>query len=146
MFFRTGYNYDVDAVSRETAVEFDPDESVTQQQFREEVDINTIVKRFGLTGQLPNGVNMPLSGEFTGVTDFHEAMNVVRQAEEAFAMLAPEVRERFGNDPGKVVAFLEDVGNRDEAIKLGMIPRPVERPRDAVQAIDELAAVLVPKP
>lgn len=145
MFFRTGYNYDADAVSRETGREFDEAESVVQQQFREECDINIIVKRFGLTGELPNGIHMPVSGDFSGITDFQSAMQLVREAQESFNELPAHVRERFGNDPGRVMAFLEDDKNRDEAIRLGMVERPVERTRDVVQAVDELKAVLVPK-
>jgi len=143
--FRGAFAYDADAVSRETALWIDEAESVVQQQFAEECDINTIVKRFGLTGELPNGVAMPVSGDFSGVTDFHSAMNIVRQAQEAFMELPGDIRERFANDPSKVMAFLENPENRDEAIKLGLVAKPAEVPRDVVAAVDELAAKLVPK-
>nr|QJB20973.1 MAG: internal scaffolding protein [Microvirus sp.] len=141
-----GFNaYDADAVSRETGLSIDPDESVVQQQFAEECDINTIVKRFGLTGELPNGVDMPLSGDFTGVSDFQTAMNLIRQSQESFLELPADVRERFSNDPAMVIRFLDDPKNREEAIKLGIVAKPVERTRDVVQAVDELASVLKPK-
>lgn len=142
---RAAYAYDADAVSRETGLSIDESESVVQQQFAEECDINGIVRRFGLTGELPNGVAMPVSGDFTGVTDFQTAMNVIRQARESFLELPAEVRERFSNDPGKVIAFLENPENRDEAIRLGIVSRPPEVTRDVVKAVDELAARLVPK-
>lgn len=145
MFVRSAYNYDADVVSRETGMAIDPSESVVQQQFAEEVDINTIVKRFGLTGELPNGVNMPVSGDFTGVTDFKTAMDLISQSNAAFAELPAEVRARFGNDPSKVIAFLDDERNRDEAIQLGIVAKPPERTRDVVAAVDELAAKIVPK-
>lgn len=144
-FFRTGYNYDRDDVSRETGLSCDPEEGLTQQQFAEECDINTIVKRFGLTGELPNGIAMPQSGDFTGVTDFHEAMNLVRKAEESFMELPADIRYRFANDPGRVMEFLNDEKNREEAVKLGILSKPVEKTRDVVQAVDELASKLVPK-
>lgn len=119
-------NYDADAVSRETAMDFDPSEGVTQQQFAEEVDINTIVKRFGLTGELPDGVGMPVSGDFTGVSDFRSAMELVRSAQESFMLLPANVRDRFANDPARVIAFLDDEANREEAIRLGIVAKPVE--------------------
>ena len=53
VFLRTPYNYDVDEVSAETGLACF-DESLTQQQFKEESDINEIVRRFGLTGQTPD--------------------------------------------------------------------------------------------
>lgn len=142
---RGAFSYDADAVSRETGLAIDEAESVVQQQFAEECDINTIVKRFGLTGELPNGVGMPVSGDFTGVSDFHTAMTLVRQAQEGFMQLSADVRERFANDPARVLAFLENPENREEAIKLGIVAKPPEVERDVVKAVDELAAVLKPK-
>lgn len=152
MEFRTGYNSKVDEVSLATGVRCDvnPDtgevlESMTQQQFRDEADINEIVRRFGLTGQLPDNLSMPVSGDFTGVSDFQSAMNLVLQAQEEFMKLPAPVRERFGNDPGKLMAFLDDASNRDEARNLGLLAPEPEKTRDVVQAVDELAARLVPK-
>lgn len=131
---RSAYAYDADAVSLETGSAFDPDEGRTQQQFAEECDINTIVKRFGLTGQLPTNLAMPLSGDFAEATDFHSAMNLVAQAQAEFMQLPAEVRARFKNDPGAVVEFLDDPANRDEAIKLGLVAAPPEVPREDVKS------------
>lgn len=128
-FMRSLYNYDRQAVSDETAliVEGDP---VTQQQFAEDADINTIVYRFGLTGKVPQGFRMPMSGDFTGVSDFHSAMNAIREAEEAFLEVPGHVRERFGHDPQKLMDFLADDKNREEALKLGLLQPGAERARD----------------
>jgi len=145
VFLRTGYNYDVDEVSRETALQCDPEKSVTQQQFKEETDINTIVKRFGLTGTVPLNYKPPLSGDFTEVSDFHSAMNAVREAEEAFMMMPAALRKKFNHDPQELMLFLDKEENREEAIKLGLVNKPVEVPRDAVKAIDDLASRLVPR-
>lgn len=132
VFVRSAFNYDADVVSRETGVDVGT-EGAAQQQFAEEVDINTIVRRFGLTGQLPNGIGMPQSGDFTEVSDFHTAMNLVRQAEEAFLKIPGETRARFNNDPARVMAFLADGANRAEAIKLGFIEAPPEVARDGTE-------------
>lgn len=129
MQLRAPYNYDADQASLEAGVSFDHEPSMTQQQFKDETDINTIVRRFGLTGELPNGINMPRSGDFTDAPDFQTAMNLIRQAEEAFLEIPGEIRARFDHDPAKVIAFLEDEKNRDEAIKLGFIEKPTETTR-----------------
>lgn len=129
-FLRTPYNYDRDAASNETAIDCSIVPSVTQQQFAEEADINTIVRRFGLTGELPKDVAVPQSGDFLDVTDFHTAMNVVRSSEEAFAAMPADVRKRFANDPAEFMAFVSDDKNRDEARKLGLlVPEAVPPPR-----------------
>lgn len=140
--FRTGYNYNTDEVSRETSLECTDDENMTQQQFKEDSDINTIVRRFGLTGELPDDFKMPQSGDFTGVNDFHAAMNTVRAAEEEFMRVPAELRARFNNDPGRLMQFLDDDKNRDEAQKLGLLKPPPETTRTAINAIDELRATM----
>lgn len=152
VFLRAPYNYDVDEASDAAGLrtDIDPDtgeelESATQQQFAEETDINVIVERFGLTGQLPENFRAPVSGDFTGVTDYQSALNAVIAADAEFMSLPANVRERFQNDPQRLLEFVGDDKNRDEAIQLGLVPKPVEKPRDAVQAIDELAAVLKPQ-
>lgn len=140
MFFRTGFNYDRDMASVETGVSCPESESVVQQSFAEEVDINTIVRRFGLTGEVPQNVRMPIDADFVAVTDFHSAMNAVRAAEEEFGRLPASVRERFGHDPGKLIAFMEDAGNREEAVKLGLVVPPVVEADKAVASADKAQA------
>ena len=125
VFLRSAYNYDTDAASDESALTCD-DESLAIQSAEEESNINTIVRRFGVTGELPGDYSMPQSGDFTNIPDFHTAMNLVRQAQEEFVKVPAEVRARFGNDPQAFMAFVEDDANRDEAKRLGLLrPDPV---------------------
>lgn len=132
IFVRSAYNYDMDAASDESALSCDHEEDRTQQHFAEECDINTIVKRFGLTGELPEVVRVPVSGDFTDVVDFQTAMEAVRRAQEGFMELPGELRYRFGNDPQKLMEFMEDGRNLEEARKLGLVNKPPEVTRDQV--------------
>jgi phage internal scaffolding protein len=120
VFLRSSFNYDRDAVSNETALEC-LDESKAIQSAEEESNINTIVRRFGISGELPNQVAMPQSGDFTNIPDFHTAMNLVRKAQEEFVRIPAEIRARFNNDPGRFMDFFEDPANYDEALKLGLV-------------------------
>lgn len=119
-FLRTAYNYNADLVSQATGL-ITPEPTLAQQQFADEVNINTIVRNFGLTGELPKDVALPQSGDFTDATDYHTAMNLVRQAEESFALMPADIRARFANDPGNFLAFVHDDANRDEARKMGIL-------------------------
>lgn len=119
IFIRSANNYDTDEVSNETGLRCE-DLSLTQQHQKDEADINTIVKRFGLTGQLPTNVRVPTYGDFTGVSDFQTAMNAVNMAEASFMTMPADVRARFENDPAKFVDFCSDPSNADEMIKLGL--------------------------
>lgn len=129
MFLRSSFNYDRDAVSNETGLEC-LDESKAIQSAEEDSNINTIVRRFGISGELPGGFDMPQSGDFTGIPDFHTAMNLVRKAQEEFVKVPPEIRARFGNDPAAFMRFVDDDANRDEARRMGLLrePDPVPAP------------------
>jgi len=123
-FVRNPYNYDMMEVSDETGLKC-ADVTLAVQDQRDEVDINTIVRRFGLTGQLPEDVRAPTFGDFVGVSDYHTAMNAVAQANEAFELMPADIRYRFNNDPGEFVAFCSNDANRAEAEKLGLVlPKP----------------------
>jgi len=123
-FLRTPYNYDVDLASDECALTCE-DPSLTQQHQKQDADINTIVARFGLTGELPFADRQPRYGDFTAVTDYHSAMNAVAEAKEDFMSLPADLRARFNNDPAALIDFLAVDANRDEAIKLGLVNPPI---------------------
>lgn len=139
------YGFDAEENSNANGFDCNSEEfpSLTQQSFKEEVDINEIVRRFGITGQVPESFNPGVFGDFTGVDDFHESMNKIAAAQQEFMQLPAAIRERFGNDPGKMLEFLSDSSNKDEAVKLGLVALPPEKTRDVVQAVDELAAKIV---
>lgn len=94
-------------------------------------DIKNIVQR-----ALRNGGIVASSyrqGTFTDISDaptFAEALNVVARATALFDELPSKVRDRFANDPRKLLAFLDDPENKDEAIKLGLVnaPKPPPEP------------------
>lgn len=137
VFIKSPYNYDMDKESELTGL-MCMDETRAQQQFKDESDINTIVKRFGLTGELPDDFKAPVSGDFTNIMDFQSAMNAIRAAEESFMEMPAEMRARFNNDPQRLIEFLDNGDNRDEALKMGIIQKPPEKTRDMLDAIDEM--------
>lgn len=124
-FLRTPYNYDTNDASDETALRCE-DPTLTKQAFAEEVDINTIVRRFNLTGQLPENVHMPTYADFEDIFDFQTAMNAVRQAEESFNEMPAHIRARFHNNAAEFVDFCSDEDNRPEAEKLGLVQKKSE--------------------
>lgn len=98
------------------------DKSLTQQSLADEVDINKIVKRFEQTGLLSHVANKPgVYGDFSAVADYQSAMIAVNSANAMFMSLPASVRERFDNDPVKLIAFVSDSKNRAEAKELGLL-------------------------
>lgn len=123
VFIRTPFNYDRDAASFRGGLVSD-EVTRTQQQYREECDINTIARNFGITGRLPEGVRMPTFGDFSDVSDYQSALNAARRASQSFMAMPAEVRERFANSPQKFLEFCSDARNRDEAVRLGLVAAP----------------------
>jgi hypothetical protein len=127
-FLRTPYNYDTDAASNESGLHCE-DASLAQQHFKDECDINNILRQFNITGLLPEGALTPRYGDFTGIGDYHTALNRVIAAEDEFMSLPATLRARFENDPAQLIEFLDNPENKNEAIKLGLVNTTEELPQ-----------------
>lgn len=117
MFIRSPYNYDTVAASNETGLEC-KDESLTAQDQAE--DINDIMRKFGQTGKMPSTMRIPLSGDFTSISSYQDALQAVKDAEIEFMKLPARLRERFGHNPQKLIEFTQDEKNAEEGEKLGL--------------------------
>jgi len=108
--------------------------SRTKQSFKDECDINVIMARFQTSGMLDYVNRAEPQYLDTSDHDFATAMNVVAQAQTAFAELPSSIRERFGNNPKELLTFLGDEKNRPEAEKMGLAPKPAPEPLKAPPA------------
>lgn len=98
---------------------------MTQQQWKDECDVNNIVRRYAQTGELTHlARSQGVYADVSEITDYHDMVEKIKQAEEAFMTLSAPVRKRFANDPGEMISFLQDPKNREEAISLGLVERP----------------------
>lgn len=124
-FIRTPFNYDTNIASDDAGIDnFEP--SLTQQSFQDEADINVMLTRYGFESLIQSNPNPALAQDFTtSPHDFHEACELVRTAQESFAALPPQVRARFDNDPVRLMRFIDDSNNYEEALRLGIV---VKRP------------------
>lgn len=98
----------------------------TKQSFKEECDINNIVRRSEKTGILPQATRQAIYGEFDDAGTYYDAMLVVVRAREQFENLPARVRARFANSPENFLEFVENPANAEELIKLGLA---TERPK-----------------
>lgn len=106
-----------------------PEIGLAKQSFKDECDINTIMRRYAQTGLVDHlNTRQPRYMEVPDGLDFASCMAVVVDARERFQLLPADVRDRFGNDPGKLLAFLQDEDNRAEAEKLGLVPKKSAAP------------------
>lgn len=110
------------------------DPSRTDQSQAPDCDINKIVSSFLKTGVLP-GINGPqVFADVSDPLDYHQAMDIVLNAENQFMSLDAHTRKRFANDPALFLEFASDPQNGAEMIKLGLaLPKPL--PADPVPAV-----------
>ncbi len=118
--------------------------SLAKQEFRDECDINNVMRKYEKTGLLDH-VNkfQGQYGDFSEVVDYQSALNAVMSADAAFLTLPAGVRARFENDPAGFLEFVEN-GTEDELREAGLLPRqpPVAveapgEPPEEVEAVDE---------
>lgn len=120
----TGIHDPVAASAATALTEFDASKTVQSQ--KEEADINTIVKRFGVTGRLPVVPNLPEYGDFTdSPRDYREALERLEAAETAFYTVPSEIRSKFNNDPA---AFFDAVhkASKEQLQEWGLAPPPAD--------------------
>lgn len=117
--------YDPRAASRLTDVDTGR-ETMTQQHFRDEVDINTIMRRYAQSGQFPIVRDPGVFADFSGITDYDSAVERLRWIESEFMKLDPEVRLKFDNNPGRMLELYQELAPEkfDELVKKPAAPRP----------------------
>lgn len=101
----------------------------TDQSFKNECDINYIVKNFVTTKSLPPHLLNARNAVFEDVSevgDFQAALETVQAGNLAFATLPADLRDRFNNDPGRFLDWLYNPDNRAEAISLGLVKKPLQ--------------------
>ena len=124
---RHQYDDDRDAYERELTDIVCNDESLTQQHFAKDADLNVIVKRYGITdgAALPAvydpSIDSSYFGDFTNTTDLRDALDQMRIAGERFMALPAEIRTRFGNDPATFIDWINDPSNLDDAVDLKLL-------------------------
>ena len=111
-------------------------ESKTEQSHMAALNVNKIVAKYQKTGLLPNRQGKePMYGDFTGIEDFHTCQNRIAQAKTDFMSLPSDIRERFHNDPGELVQFINDPDNIEEARELGLLPYQEATPAEGNEKI-----------
>ena len=87
---------------------------------KDDADINVLLERFKVTGQMPQNVILPSYGDFSGITDYRSAVDAIHRASSSFMDLPANIRSRFQNDPQLFLEFCSDPVNLPEMQKLGL--------------------------
>jgi len=130
--------YDFKARSDETATEC-KDPSLTVQSDAVDADINTIVKRYGITGQMPQALRLPEYSDYEDVFDFHSAQLAILEGEKQFMSLPADIRAKFENDAGQFFSYAANPDNIDGLRELGLAKPLAPAPEPVVTEVDKPA-------
>lgn len=103
--------------------------SKTVQADAADADINVIVARLHQAGLPASREPWWSEADASSPVSYQDALQMIATAQARFEALPSRVRERFGNDPDKLIRFMDDPANADEAVKLGLVPKPREPER-----------------
>lgn len=115
-FIRSPYNYDVTEASDATAIA-PGGPSLTVQSMTDDADLNVLMKRFGVTGQLPENPRLPSYGDFFHISDYRSALEAVHTSYSDFMEFPADVRAQFENNPQLFLDFVENPGNIEQVKK-----------------------------
>lgn len=117
---------DREKVARFCEADFSDSPSLTSQHPADEVDINKIMARIQKGQTVLTSAGQPFYGDVSELDGLQDALIKVQEANELFMQFPADVREKFDNDPVKMVEFLENSENRDKAIELGLVKPHLE--------------------
>ena len=95
-----------------------------KQEFKDDADLNSIMKKFQKTGAIDHVVKHQGSYGISTPVLLHEAMNLVTAADSMFADLPSSLRNKFENKPAAFLEYVQDPKNAEEAKKLGLALTP----------------------
>jgi len=94
--------------------------SRTKGSFKDQCDINFIMSRYLKSGAVDHVAKYGGSYGFATSLTLHEALNIVRKAEEMFNDLDSKIRIRFHNEPGEFLDFVQDPKNAEVLVEMGL--------------------------
>ena len=109
--------------------------SMTQQHFKDEVDINNLISRYVQTGVLPEKQGA-FYGDFSSGLDYRETLDFLRSTREEFDALPATTRAHFNNDPGALIDFVNDPNNASRFAEVGLIPASTSSSLDVTGTTD----------
>lgn len=134
---RTGADEDFEVWSKKTGIENDLP-SLTVQADMESADLNVILDRFGITGQMPQSLRLPTYEDYsaTEVFDFRSAVEAIDAAEDAFMCMPAKVRAEFANDPQVFLEFCSNPENLPRMRELGLAKPEVKPEPEKIQKVE----------
>jgi phage internal scaffolding protein len=114
-------NEETGKVIRKRVINYTVGESLTEQHHESDHNMQKIMDKVIRGAPIPFKKGGMDYGEFDSELSYQDCCNRLVEAETQFMSLPSKLRERFNNDPGKLIGFLNDESNRKEAEALGLV-------------------------
>lgn len=95
---------------------------MTKQCFKDECDINNILRNYAKTGMLTHlNTNQASYMDLSNLDpDYLQTLNTISDASDAFMQLPAALRKKFDNDSLSFLSFVHDPANAEELVNLGL--------------------------
>lgn len=112
-----GFHQPHDPVDTDTG-----DEMVTKQSHKDECDIHNILRSYQQTGVIQHiNDRSPIFDDLPSDLDYQASMNLMLDAQAAFAALPAKVRDHYHNDPARFLAAFQDPAQEDTLRGFGLL-------------------------
>lgn len=111
--------------------------SRTKQSFKDECDVNVVVRKYVRGEAVQPNLREPVYGDFTLATDLQSALELVADATEVFEELPSAVRKAAGNSMVQLLAMLATEDGAQALVDAGLevvLPEPAAAPAAAPAA------------
>lgn len=109
-------------------------ESMTQQHFKDQCDINKIARMQEATGTVEHVKHgRERYGDFSEYFDVGTNMDKAAKAQQLFDQVPPDLRKKVGNSIPKFFEFIQDAENLETCYKYGIYDRPQQQEAAPVQ-------------
>lgn len=119
---------------------FENDEpSMADPSFEADTNVNNVMKKHG--GSMESAFQARrLQGAYadlSNIPDYQTMLKTVQHAQDTFNAMPADLRKKFDNDPQKLISFLSDPNNKNEAITLGLVNKPAPSNDELTQKNNE---------
>lgn len=96
-------------------------ETMTEQAHAKDTDINYILKNYTRTGMIKHAKDHAGYYDDIDGQTYHEMLNTVMEARNTFMEMPSAIRNKFNNDPGQFMDFVQNPDNIDEMVEMGIL-------------------------
>lgn len=115
---------DSNKYSDESGIACTPEEDKTEQQWKAEADIHTLLRRFGIEGRLDGPQRVPSFKPVDYDVELQHALGGIQQAREAYDLMPQDLKREYPT----LMHFLAAIERRELTVKL-----PLDKPTDTPQ-------------